>query len=192
MHYIFLSLLTLLVFSGCSQRTLTPEQEATLPHHNPNKANLYFVNTDTTSLGQYKIIYDCGDKNESIIVRSRQYSYNEMNEGNCRVSINTHEERHMFGSRTDHVPLNIEVKNGEDYIFSWDENIDTLAAVKIVFFSPFFPAYNPQLKVVLVERIQGTKDMYDIIEWDSLFRRPFPARADNKSVKQFMKEKIGF
>lgn len=188
MRCLFLSLLTLVFFSGCSQNQISPAKDISLPHYNPSKANLYFVNTDTDALGEYKVNYNCTKHKESIVVLSRQYSYHEFDDDRCLISVTPYQANNFYGEREDHTPLELDVKAGESYILKIDSTIDTKATLKALFTPTiFYTLLDPYLKVMLEDTAVGTKEINEIIEWKPfLVDRLYPPRAEGKTMRDYL------
>lgn len=188
MRCLLLSLLTLLSFSGCSQSKVSPAQSVSLPHYNPQKANLYFVNTDTDSLGEYKVAYECAKQKESMVVLSRQYSYHEFDADSCSVSVTPYSTNPLFGEREDHAPLAIDVKAGESYVFKIDKTTDAKTILKAAFaYLPTTTTFDYQLTVKLEDKAIAAKEIQEIIEWKPfLLERLYPPRATGKTMRDYL------
>ncbi|TKI70015.1 hypothetical protein FCU45_05250 [Sulfurimonas crateris] len=188
MRSLFLSILVMILFNGYSKNQVSASKEISLPHYNPSKANLYFVNTDTDSLGEYKVTYLCDSETISIVVLSRQYSYNEVAAGKCSISVMPYSTHPFLEARKDHIPLEINVKPGESYIFKMDKNIDTKTAFKAMFaLFPVQTVLDHHLTVILEDKSIGAKNIQEVIDWKPfLVDRLYPPRANGKTIRDYL------
>lgn len=195
MKYI-LPLILLFFLSGCSISNqfepFNKTKNTKLPHYSSEKANLYFLNNETTMLMNidYDLIFYCNDVEFPINVNCPQYSYLSVDEGHCKIYISQTNKNHLFGHRDDFVHFELDVKAGETYILKADTTMDAKAIFKFLFaVSPINHLIDPKLNLILVDEFVATKEINELIEWSPIIgKRLYPARADGRNQQEYFRD----
>lgn len=199
MKYI-LPLLLLFFLNGCSISNqfepFNKVQNTKLPHYSSDKANLYFLNNETTMLMNidYDLIFHCNDVDFPINVNYSQYSYLGTDEGQCKIYISQADKNHLFGHRDDFVYFELDVKAGETYILKASTSADAKTYFKLLFaVYPINNLIDPKVSLVLIDNTQGAIEINDLINWYPIVgKRLFPARADGRTRQAYLRDFLKF
>jgi len=171
-----------ILLGGCA--TKEPKNKVvSLPYYNKDKANLYFINNET-SMGlqiHFNLKISSKEYEKKILTCYAQYSYQELEEGDHIINVES-SELQLLGKRDDHIAYKNYLKSGEIYIIKAKATTDIKAFGKQLF-NPggFSPDAKIELKEISYE--EGLKELGFAMDFKGGIAGRYPFRAEENKKK---------